>query len=229
MCATLRVDFLSWFESGTDAGIGQVGVAHGREAYETALRWMDEAAGADMMLSLVMPHLHEDAKLELRCRDMVRINADADRGGWARLSGGRQSYQSVWPNWHNPFCGFTGWSHRAGQEQLILDGDFLMPSTFSTDEERKTMMNLMVIAGSPLTIGDTHATIDGHGWVFTNKELLELNAAGLSGSAPCSQRPPVLGRPRFARHRTLGWATAGRRLGGGPVQSWRYRDGHEEY
>lgn len=177
----LRVDFLSWFESGTDAGIGRVGVAHGREAYDTALRWMDEAAGADMMLSLVMPHLHEDAKLELRHGDMVRINADADRGGWARLSGGRQSYQSVWPNWHNPFCGFTGWSHRAGRGQLILDGDFLMPSTFSTDEERKTMMNLMVIAGSPLTIGDTHATIDGHGWVFTNRELLELNAAGLSG------------------------------------------------
>ena len=177
----LRVDFLSWFETGTDAGIGHVGVDHGRDAYATALRWMDEAAGDDMMLSLVMPHLFDDARLELEHGDMVRINADADRGGWGRLSGGRQDYQPVWPNWFNPFSGFTGWSHRSGRGQLILDGDFLMASSFSDDEERKTMMNLMVMAGSPLTIADTYATIGDRAWVFTNPELVELNRLGLNG------------------------------------------------
>lgn len=177
----LRVDFLSWFETGTDAGIGQVGRAHGRDAYRTALQWMDEAARDDVMLSLVMPHLYDDARLELDHGDMVRINADADRGGWGRLSGGRQDYQEDWPNWFNPFSGFAGWSHRAGRGQLILDGDFLMPSTFADDDERRTMMNLMVIAGSPITIADTHATIGGHGWVFTNPEVLALNRAGLTG------------------------------------------------
>lgn len=177
----LRVDFLSWFETGTDAGVGDVGVPHGRQAYETALRWMDEAAGESMMLSLVMPHLKDDARAELAHGDMVRINADADRGGWERLSGGRQEYQAVWPNWHNPFSGFTGWSHRSGRGQLILDGDFLMPSTFATDEERKTMINLMVMAGSPLTVADTHATIGDYSWVFTNPDILDLNRSGLSG------------------------------------------------
>lgn len=177
----LRVDFLSWYETGTDAGIGTVGIAHGRENYETALRWMNEAAGDRIELSLVMPHLKDDARLELEHGDLVRINADADRGGWDRLSGGRQEAQGVWPNWFNAFSGFTGWSHRAGRGQLILDGDFLMPSTFGSDEERKTMMNLMVIAGSPLTIGDTHATIGPYSWVFTNPELTNLNRAGLVG------------------------------------------------
>ncbi|MFT3861871.1 hypothetical protein [Micropruina sp.] len=177
----LRVDFLSWYETGMDAGIGEVGVRHGREAYATALSWMDEAAGDTMLLSLVMPQLENDAELELAHGDMVRINADADRGGWQRLSGGRQNYQPVWPNWFNPFCGFTGWSHRSGRGQLILDGDFLMPSTLADDEERKTMINLMVIAGSPVTIADTHETIGEYGWVFTNPELLALHRAGLVG------------------------------------------------
>jgi alpha-glucosidase len=177
----LRIDFLSWYETGTDSGLGQVGVAHGRQNYETALRWMNEAAGEDIELSLVMPHLKQDARLELRNGDLVRINADADRGGWGRLSGGRQDYDDVWPNWFNPFAGFTGWSHRSGRGQLILDGDFLLPSTFASDEERKTMINLMVIAGSPLTVGDTHATIGPYGWVFTNPEIVELNRLGLAG------------------------------------------------
>ncbi|HET9648384.1 MAG TPA: CBM35 domain-containing protein [Microlunatus sp.] len=177
----LRIDFLSWYETGTDSGLGTVGVAHGRENYLTALRWMNEAAGEDLELSLVMPHLKSDATGELRNGDLVRINADADRGGWGRLSGGSQQYQDVWPNWFNPFAGFTGWSHRSGRGQLILDGDFLLPSTFADDDERKTMINLMVVAGSPITIGDTYATIGPYSWVFTNPEIIELNRLGLVG------------------------------------------------
>src|SRR6478672_6448237 len=103
----LRVDFLSWYENGMDANIGQVNAAHGRENYLTALHWMNEAAGDSMEVSLVMPHLFDNASAELANGDLVRINADADKGGWDRLSGGRQGWQNAWPNWFNPFCGYT--------------------------------------------------------------------------------------------------------------------------
>ena len=177
----LRVDFLSWYEDGQDANLGTVGIGHGRENYETALRWMDEATGDDMELSLVMPHLFDHAEAEVRRGDLIRINADTDKGGWERLSGGRQTWQNQWPNWHNPFLGFTGYADRSGRGQLILDGDFLRAHTFADDDERRTMATLMTVAGSPLTIADLHSDIADHGWVYTNPEVLELNRQGLVG------------------------------------------------
>lgn len=177
----LRIDFLSWYENGMDANIGQVNAPHGRANYELALSWINEAAGDDMEVSLVMPHMFVNGAAELANGDLVRINADADKGGWDRLSGMRQNWQDAWPNWANPFCGFTGWSHRNGRGQLILDGDFMRASTFASDDERKTMVNLMVAAGSPLAIGDTYQQIGKNGWVYTNKEVLQLNEDGLVG------------------------------------------------
>ncbi|WP_328890331.1 carbohydrate-binding protein [Streptomyces sp. NBC_00316] len=177
----LRIDFLSWYETGTDAGVGTVGTSHGSADYETALQWMHEAAGDGIELSLVMPHLFNDARNEIKYGDMVRINADADSGGWARLSGGRQSWQDAWPNWFNPFCGFTGWAHRSGRGQLILDGDFLMMNTFADDDERRTAISLMTVAGSPLAISDLHSNIGGNGWVYTNPEVLDIHNKGLVG------------------------------------------------
>ena len=177
----LRVDFLSWYEDGMDANIGRVNAPHGRDNYVTALHWVNEAAGDSMEVSLVMPHLFDNAAAELANGDLVRINADADKGGWERLSGGRQGWQNMWPNWFNPFCGFTGWSHRNGRGQLILDGDFLRAHTFATDEERRTAVTLMTIAGSPIAIADLHSDIDSHGWVFTHPEVLGLHRDGLVG------------------------------------------------
>lgn len=178
----LRVDFLSWYENGYDAGIGgSVGQPHGRENYETALRWMHEAAAEDIELSLVMPHLFDHAALEIQYGDMVRIDRDTFDGGWRWLSGGRQAWQNSWPNWENPFQGFTGYADRSGRGQLILDGDFLRMHTFANDDERRTCISLMTIAGSPLTIADLHSTIADHGWVYTNDEVLDLHRQGLVG------------------------------------------------
>ncbi|MFI1165480.1 hypothetical protein ACH4UM_18170 [Streptomyces sp. NPDC020801] len=177
----LRIDFLSWYEDGRDAGIGRANRAHGHDNYITALEWMSESAGEDMELSLVMPHLYLHAQAEVLSGDMIRINADADKGGWDRLSGGRQDWQYLWPNWFNPFAGFTGYADRSGRGQLILDGDFLRISTFANDDERRTAVSLMTIAGSPITIADTHADIADHGWAYTNPEVLDLHRQGLVG------------------------------------------------
>ncbi len=40
----LRIDFLSYYETGFDQSEGTVGVAHGRDSYVNALRWISEAA-----------------------------------------------------------------------------------------------------------------------------------------------------------------------------------------
>ncbi|WP_326599187.1 hypothetical protein [Streptomyces sp. NBC_01803] len=211
----LRIDFLSWYENGQDANIGTVGLGHGRAQYETALRWIHEAAGDDMQVSLVMPHLFDHGAAEIRYGDLIRINADADRGGWDRLSGGRQSWQNGWSQWHNPFAGFTGFADRSGRGQFILDGDFLMMNTFANDDERRTCVSLMTIAGSPLTISDLHSNIGAHAWAYQNEEVLALNDQGLVGkpyfhsAEPYSTNPGSRDTERWAGQLPDGsWAVA---------------------
>ncbi len=178
----LRVDFLGWYESGRDQNIsGPVGVAHGSAAYATALGWMDEAAGDEVELSLVMPNLYGHAANEVLHGDMVRIDDDAQNGGWTNLSGGRQTWQDLWSQWHNPFLGFTGFADRSGRGQLILDGDFLVLNGFADDDERRTAVSLFTIAGSPLAIADRVDTIGGNASFYTNREVLALHEQGLAG------------------------------------------------
>ena len=179
--AYLRIDFLAWYESGWDQNMGTVGVAHGSENYATALQWMNEAAGDEIELSLVMPNLNGHGANELRHGDMVRINDDAGKGGWDRLSGGRQSWQPYWTQWHNPFAGFTGFSDRSGRGQLILDGDFLMMNSFANDDERRTAINLFTIAGSPIAVADRHDNIGPYATFYRNPEVLRLQHEGLVG------------------------------------------------
>ncbi len=178
----LRVDFLGWYESGRDQNIsGPVGVAHGSENYATALGWMSEAAGDDVELSLVMPNMYGHAASEVRYGDMVRINDDAQNGGWGNLSGGRQTWQDLWSQWHNPFLGFTGFADRSGRGQLVLDGDFLVLNGFADDDERRTAISLFTIAGSPLAIADRVDTIGPNAAFYTNREVLALHEQGLAG------------------------------------------------
>ncbi|MBD0379032.1 carbohydrate-binding protein [Paenibacillus sedimenti] len=177
----LRIDFLSWYENGTDKG-KKIGVNHGSANYQTALKWMHEAAGDDMELSLVMPHLNNHAAGELPYGDMVRINEDLAHGGWENLSGQRQNWMNGWSQWANPFQGFTGFSDIAGRgSNMILDGDFIRMNTFKTDEERKSIINLFTMAGSPIAITDQHSTIGKTGSFYKNKNMLDLHNQGFVG------------------------------------------------
>ncbi|AZB42116.1 hypothetical protein CEF21_07320 [Bacillus sp. FJAT-42376] len=180
----LRVDFLSWYETGTDKNVGNVGMAHGRENYETALKWMEEAAGKDMTLSLVMPHLKEHGKVELKYGDMVRIDEDVFNGGWDHISGRRQGWTDTWSQWANAFQGFTGFADISGRNAMILDGDFLRMNTFKGDyakNERKTAVSLFTMAGSPMAIADQADTIGSSAKYYQNPELLEFNKLGFAG------------------------------------------------
>ncbi|MGM7723157.1 CBM35 domain-containing protein [Metabacillus sp. Hm71] len=181
----LRVDFLSWYETGTDANIGTVGQAHDRGLYEKSLKWMSEASKENnVFLSLVMPHLKNHGELEHKYGDMIRINEDTFTGGWEHISGRRQEWRPGWSQWANSFQGFTGFSDIGGRSSLILDGDFLRLNTFSgpyAENEKKTTLSLYTLAGSPIAISDQYDTIGANYPYYQNTELIEFNKMGLVG------------------------------------------------
>ena len=76
----------------------------------------------------------------------------------------------------NMFDGFVYWSHAAGRDKVILDGDFIRLNTFDTDAERETVVSLQLMAGGPVTIADQYHNIGNNLRFYTNDELLALNA-----------------------------------------------------
>jgi hypothetical protein len=186
----LRVDFLSWFETGTDKTMGTVGVNRPRADYEKALRWMREACDANgIFLSLVMPNLKNEAALEKKYGHSLRINEDVETGGWERMSKLNQGNRfSIWSQYENAMDGFAYWSTVAGRDSIILDGDFIRLNTFKTDIEKRTVISAHLIAGGPLSIADQFNTIgDNIGW-YQNSEVLLLNADKFVGK-PLTNNP----------------------------------------
>ncbi len=174
----IRMDFLSWYEDGKDRGMGIVGHGYGRESYARALAYIAESAKKyGIFTSLVMPHLYNDAEVEARYGNMVRIVADTGHGHWDHISAKDrgQSYAN-WPNCNNQFDGFTYWSHIAGRDKVILDGDFLRLNTLANDNEKMTSVSLQLMAGGPVTVADQYNTIGDNLKFYANDELLALNA-----------------------------------------------------
>lgn len=186
----LRVDFLSWYESGYDRNVGTVGPSHPLAYYENALRWMREACDANgIFLSLVMPNLFNDGVTEQKYGHMVRIDEDCAEGGWYRFSdNARGVKRSGWSQYANPFDGYVYWSKIAGRGKMILDGDFIRLNTYANDEERKSVVSLHLMAGGPVSIADQFNTIGSSLWTYQNQELLVLNKDGFVGK-PLSGDP----------------------------------------
>lgn len=174
----IRMDFLSWYEDGKDRNMGVVGRGYGRESYARALSYIAESAKKyGIFTSLVMPHLYNDAEVEAKYGNMVRIVCDTSGGGWWHCSAqDKGKSYTTWPNCMNMFDGFTYWSHIAGRDKVILDGDFIRLNKFDTDAERETVVSLQLMAGGPVTVADQHNTIGDNLKFYTNSELLELNA-----------------------------------------------------
>ena len=185
----IRMDFLSWYEDGKDRNIGVVGHGYGHESYARALSYIAESAKKyGIFTSLVMPHLFGDAAVESRYGNMVRIVADTAGGGWWHFSAcDRGKSYANWPNCMNMFDGFTYWSHIAGRDKVILDGDFIRLNTFSTDAERESVVSLQLMAGGPVTVSDRPGTIGNNIGFYTNAEMLALNSDRFVGR-PLSDR-----------------------------------------
>lgn len=177
----LRIDFLSWYEDGKDKGKA-IGKNHGEKNYETALKWMEEAAGNDIELSLVMPHLKNNAQTELKYGDMARINEDVAEGGWKRFSElNRGKKFDYWSQYSNPFDGLIYWSKYFGKNKMVPDADMLRLNTFASDAEKMTAVSLYAIAGAPIDIADEIDTIGNDSWIYQNTEILDLNKQGFVG------------------------------------------------
>jgi len=160
-----------------------VGFMRSRSHYEMALRWMREACDEHgIFLSLVMPHLKNEAELEIKYGHMVRINEDVGTGGWYRFSSYERGVRRPWwSQWANTFDGYTYWSSVSGREKLILDGDFIRINTMGNDDEKKSVISLHLMAGGPISVADQHHTIGSDLWLYQNTELLELNTDGFVG------------------------------------------------
>lgn len=186
----LRVDFLSWFESGYDRNLGTVGPQRTRAVYEKALKWMREECDANgVYLSLVMPNLFNTAELEKNYGHLFRINEDVGEGSWYRFSDkDRGHHYETWSQYASAFDGFVYWSQVTGNNKVQLDGDFIMLNTFSNDTEKRSVISLNVLAGGPLTISDQYDTIGNDLWLYQNNELLDLNTAKFVGK-PSSNVP----------------------------------------
>lgn len=171
------MDFLSWYEDGKDRNIGVVGHGYGHGSYGRALSYIAESAKKyGIFTSLVMPHLYNDAEVEAKYGNMVRIVADTAGGGWNHCSAAdRGKSYTTWPNCMNMFDGFTYWSHIAGREKVILDGDFIRLNTFATDAEKESVVSIQLMAGGPVTVADQYNTIGDNVKFYQNSELLALN------------------------------------------------------
>ena len=179
----IRMDFLSWYEDGKDRGIGVVGRGYGRECYARAMAYIGEAAKKyGIFTSLVMPHNFNDAEIEARYGNMMRIVCDTGGGGWWHTSAQDKgkSYAN-WPQCMNQFDGFTYWSHLSGRNKIILDGDFIRLNKFDTDAERETVISLQLMAGGPVAAADQYTTIGNNLKFYVNDELLALNKDGFVG------------------------------------------------
>jgi hypothetical protein len=179
----LRVDFLSWFENGYDRNLGRVGVERSHSDYIKALKWIREACDANgMFLSLVMPHLFNDAEVEKVYGHMIRINEDAGDGKWNKWSDvARGVRRDGWSQYANAMDGLTYWSSISGKGKMILDPDFLRINTFSNDDEKKSVVSACLMAGAPVTVSDQYSSIGNNIWVYQNEELLALNKDGFVG------------------------------------------------
>ena len=174
------MDFLSWYEDGmnyTDV----IDKGYGRERYVKGMQWINKYAQKyGVYVSLVMPHLRNNAIIEKYAGNMVRIDADALEGSWYRFSdNNRGNLRGGWPNSENAFDGFINWSKISGRKKIRLDGDFIRIGSYADDNEKMSVISLPLMAGGPISITDMPTGNDLK--FFQNDEMLALQKDGFVG------------------------------------------------
>ena len=176
----IRMDFLSWYEDGMNYN-DIIGKGFGLERYVKGMQWVNKYAQKyGIYVSLVMPHLRNDAIIEKYAGNMVRIDADALEGTWYRFSdNGRGSLRGGWPNSENAFDGFINWSKISGHKKIRLDGDFIRIGSYADDNEKMSVISLPLMDSGPISVTDMPTGADLK--FFQNDEMLALNKEGFVG------------------------------------------------
>ncbi len=176
----IRMDFLSWYEDGMNY-TDQIDRGYGRERYVKGMQWINKYAQKyGIYVSLVMPHLKNNAIIEKYAGNMIRIDADALEGSWYRFSdNNRGSLRGGWPNSENAFDGFINWSKISGRKKVRLDGDFIRIGSFANDDEKMSAVSLPLMAGGPISVTDLPEGSDLK--FFQNEEMLALQKDGFVG------------------------------------------------
>ncbi len=187
----LRVDFLSWYEDGIDkSSCYTVESNRPIEDYQKALGYLNDFCDSlDIQLSLVMPHLYNNAATEKEYApgSMIRINEDATHGGWDRLSDLEKGNEhQIWSKYHNTFDGLTYWSIVSGFDdsngEMILDGDFIWLSSFEDDDEKKAALSINLVAGGAIALTEYYIEdIASSMHLLENDEVFTLNREGFVG------------------------------------------------
>ena len=154
---------------------------HYAERYVKGMQWINKYAKKyGIYVSLVMPHLKNDAVIEKYCGNMFRIDADALEGSWYRFSeNNRGTLRGGWPNSENAFDGFINWSKVSGRKKVRLDGDFIRMGSYANDDEKMSVVSLPLMAGGPVEVTDYPSESDVK--FFQNTELLALQKDGFVG------------------------------------------------
>ena len=176
----IRMDFLSWYEDGMNYN-DIIGKGFGLERYVKGMQWVNKYAQKyGIYVSLVMPHLRNDAIIEKYAGNMVHIDADALEGTWYRFSdNGRGSLRGGWPNSENAFDGFINWSKISGHKKIRLDGDFIRIGSYADDNEKMSVISLPLMDSGPISVTDMPTGADLK--FFQNDEMLALNKEGFVG------------------------------------------------
>lgn len=149
----------------------------GSVAYAEALRWINEAAGNDMLIKQDINYCFHSCSAEAQNVDVLRITDDVGTEGWGwKALATNEAVQNcqyvdtypteppapspadpnywLWYRWGNAWDGLACDAAQAAKEHYVMDPDFVDMNTFATAAERQTAMSLFLMAGASIDMTD---------------------------------------------------------------------------
>ena len=169
----LKVDFLSHYEE-----------TWGHENKLTLMRWIDEAAGDDILITMSMPLGSDHLKEERKFGEYIRVVGDYWKNGWKHTSAERRGVvydngTEIAETASNVFDGLCWVSDISGpgEDKIFVSPDYYVFHDEATDDEKKFAATIRFVSGSAIEFGDCYNNIgsDKNANYLRNSELIDLN------------------------------------------------------
>ncbi|MCL2043919.1 MAG: hypothetical protein FWG89_07265 [Treponema sp.] len=212
----LKIDFMSWYESGEDKFLGTTGRRdRPREHYETAMRWIrEEADKQGVFISLAMANLNNFAEIEAKYCHMIRISDDV----WSesrtrtfidgRSTERRDQFDNpLFPMLSNQYDGMLYYSALSGRGKVMLDGDYMWLNdtwwnNMPDERLRRATVNLHTVGGGAVSFTEQYnTTLQNNSttsmlWAYQNPDLTGLARESFVGKPLSTIKYPNL-EPRL--------------------------------